>query len=237
MLSSRCEFCIRGKPNICSNLRYCGMAPTHGLLAQYVVCQSHMAVSIPESVSWKQSGSIQPLAVAIQLARRAGLGAHQTVAIFGCGPLGLLIMALAKAYGAKKIIVFDIDKARVNFALSYAADIGVVNEINTRAQEPMSFAKEAVERVVKKYGLGSGVDIAIDASGSESGMQMGVIMTKPGGTCKNLSNWSSTHMTYKKLDVQAGLSKPLAAMPMFLITAKELTVKGSGIISLKELPD
>lgn len=160
------------------------MAPTHGLLAQYVVCSSHMAVEIPESVSWKQSGSIQPLAVAIQLARRSGLSAHQTVAIFGCGPLGLLIMALAKAYGAKKIIVFDIDKARVDFALKYAANIGIVNEINSKAQEPMSFATEAVERVIKKHGLGSGVDIAIDASGSESGMQMGVIMTKPGGTCR-----------------------------------------------------
>lgn len=143
-----------------------------------------MAVPIPESVSWEQSGAIQPLAVAVQLARRAGLGANQTVAIFGCGPLGCLIMALAKAYGAKKIIVFDIEKARVDFALSYAADIGVVSELNTQGQEPLSFASEAVERVVRKYGLGPGVDVAIDASGSESGIQMGVIMTKPGGTCR-----------------------------------------------------
>lgn len=175
--------CIRGNPNLCLELRYCGLSPTHGLLAQYVVCSSHMAVPIPDSISWKQSGSIQPLAVAVQLARRAGLGAHQTVAIFGCGPLGLLIMALAKAYGAKKIIVFDIDKPRVDFALKYAADIGIASELNTKGQEPMRFATEAVERVMRKYGLEPGVDIAIDASGAESGMQMGVIITKPGGTC------------------------------------------------------
>lgn len=96
-------------------------------------------------------------------------------------------MALAKAYGAKKIIVFDIDKARVDFATSYCADIGILNEINTKGQEPMRFVTEAVEQVVKQYGLGPGVDIAIDASGSESGMQMGVIITKPGGTCKNFT--------------------------------------------------
>lgn len=140
---------------------------------------------------------------------RAGLGAHQTIAIFGCGPLGLLLMALAKAYGAKKVIVFDIDQARIDFALKYAADVGIACELNTQGQEPLSFATEAVERVTKEHGLGAGVDVAIDASGSENGIQMGVVMTKPSGTY-----------------VQAGLSKPLTSVPMFLSTAKELTVKG-----------
>jgi len=93
-------------------------------------------------------------------------------------------MALAKAYGAKKIIVFDIDKARVDFALKYAANIGVVSEVNTKGLESLAFAMEVAERVKKEYGLGEGVDVAIDASGSEPGMQTGLVLTRPGGTCE-----------------------------------------------------
>jgi D-xylulose reductase len=76
-----CEFCSRGNPNICTNLRYCGLDPTDGTLCQYVTCRATMTVPIPEAVSWEEAGAIQPLSIAVQLARRAGFHVGQTVAI------------------------------------------------------------------------------------------------------------------------------------------------------------
>jgi D-xylulose reductase len=48
---------------------------------QWVVVPSHMTVQLPESVGWKEAGCIQPLAIAVQLGRRANMRPHQTVAV------------------------------------------------------------------------------------------------------------------------------------------------------------
>jgi D-xylulose reductase len=54
----------------------------------------------------------------------------------GCGLLGLLVMAVARAYGPKKIIAFDIEQSRVDSAVKYNADIGVVCPFNTEKWSP-----------------------------------------------------------------------------------------------------
>lgn len=48
---------------------------------QYFACPAHMTVPVPEGVSWEEAGCIQPLAIAVQLGRRANMRAHQTVAV------------------------------------------------------------------------------------------------------------------------------------------------------------
>lgn len=94
-------------------------------------------------------------------------------------------MAVAKAYGASKIIVFDIEPSRVDFAKKYCADIGVVSPRKPSEQDQMSFVTEFVQQTLKEYGLGGGVDVAVEASGADACMQMAVVATKAGGTCKS----------------------------------------------------
>jgi D-xylulose reductase len=65
---------------VCANLKYCGHTE-NGTLVQYFACPAHMTVPIPEGVSWEEAGCIQPLAIAVQLGRRANMRAHQTVAV------------------------------------------------------------------------------------------------------------------------------------------------------------
>ncbi len=76
----KCEFCIRGQPNVCANLAYCGHTED-GTLTQWFVCGSHMTVPLPDTVSWTEAGCIQPLAIAVQLGRKANMRAHQSVAV------------------------------------------------------------------------------------------------------------------------------------------------------------
>lgn len=93
-------------------------------------------------------------------------------------------MAVAKAYGVKKIIGFDIEQSRVDFAVKYNADIGIVSPMNKESAEPLKFATDFMNSVMEEHGLGSGVDLTIEASGAESSAQMAVVITKPGGMCK-----------------------------------------------------
>lgn len=81
ILGTRCEFCARGNQNTCAKLRYCGLDPTDGTLCQYFTCRASMTVPIPNNVTWEEAGAIQPLAIAVQLGRRAELNAHKTMAI------------------------------------------------------------------------------------------------------------------------------------------------------------
>ncbi|KAH7311439.1 xylitol dehydrogenase [Stachybotrys elegans] len=205
-----CEFCLRGNPNICSNLKYCGLDPTDGTLCQYVACRASMTVPIPENISWEEAGAIQPLAIAVQLARRAALNSHHTLAIFGCGPLGLLILAVAKAYGVRKVVMFDIEQSRADFAVKYGAHAGIVPPQRGESQEPLAFAQEYATSLHKELGVGSGFDVTVEASGAEVCAQMAICLLKNGGTC-----------------IQAGLGKPLTSVPLFLLTARELNIKGT----------
>ncbi|KAK9420138.1 putative Enoyl reductase (ER) domain-containing protein [Seiridium unicorne] len=106
-----------------AKIRYCGAPGTHGSLSRFFALPADMAPHIPESVGWDEAGSIQPLAIGVQIGKRADLRAHQTIAIFGCGPIGLITAAVAHAYSVKKIIAFDINPGRVEFARKYISPL------------------------------------------------------------------------------------------------------------------
>jgi threonine dehydrogenase-like Zn-dependent dehydrogenase len=73
-------------------------------------------------VSFEDGALIEPLAVGVHSVKNlGGCKSNDSVVIFGCGPVGLLCMAVAKALGARRVIAVDINKERLDFAKSYAA--------------------------------------------------------------------------------------------------------------------
>ena len=96
-------------------------------------------------------------------------------------------MAVARAYGVRKILAFDVERSRVDFAVRYNADIGILSPMNTAGAEPLAFATDFMNATIEKHGLGSGVDLVIEASGAEACTQMAIVLAKPGGTSK----WNS----------------------------------------------
>ncbi|OXG74228.1 xylitol dehydrogenase [Cryptococcus neoformans Gb118] len=119
----RCINCKEGKVNICLNMHYCGAPGSVGSLSRYFALPADMAPHIPDHLSWEEAGCIQPLAVGIQVGKRVDLRPHKTVAIFGCGPIGLISAAVAHAYSARKIIAFDNNPQRVEFAKRYISPL------------------------------------------------------------------------------------------------------------------
>lgn len=110
--------------NICLDAHYCGSPGSVGSLSRYFALPADMAPHIPASLSWEEAGSIQPLAIGVNIARRVDLRAHQTLAVVGTGPIGLITGAVARAYGLSKVVGFDVNPKRVAFAQAYKDPAG-----------------------------------------------------------------------------------------------------------------
>ena len=91
-------------------------------------------------------------------------------------------MATAKAYGAKKIIAFDIEQSRVDFAVKHFANAG---ELCPRdlGEDSENMARSFVLEMLKKHGLSGGVDVAIEVTGAESAAFMAIFALRAHGTC------------------------------------------------------
>jgi D-xylulose reductase len=104
--------------------------------------------------------------------------------------LGLLILAVAKAYGVRKIVIFDIEQARVDFAVKYGADAGSVPPMKPENVDSLAYAQQFAKQVIEEHDVKHGFDVAIEASGAEICAQMAVCIAKNGGTCKCLACWT-----------------------------------------------
>jgi D-xylulose reductase len=110
----------------------------------------------------------------------------------GCGPLGLLILAVAKAYGVRKVVMFDVEQSRVDFAIKYGADVGIVPPKKEESVESLAYAQDYASKIIKEHGLGNGFDVSVEASGAEICAQMAICVLKNGGTCELTSVFSPT---------------------------------------------
>jgi D-xylulose reductase len=93
-------------------------------------------------------------------------------------------MAVAKAYGARKIIAVDISESRLKFAKSYAATHTFSPPRRGQDDEIMSWNRQVAAGVLRDMGEDAGVDVVIEASGAEPCMQLGVHLLRTGGTCE-----------------------------------------------------
>lgn len=130
---------------------------------------------------------MEPLAVGVHsVSNLGGLRASQTIAVFGCGPVGLLCMAVAKAIGASRIVAIDIVPARLEFAKSYAATETYLPVKPEEGESKIDYSRRNAENMKKVLGItdrgSSSIDLVIDASGAEVSIQTGFYIVKAGGT-------------------------------------------------------
>ncbi|PWY78177.1 putative D-xylulose reductase A [Aspergillus sclerotioniger CBS 115572] len=198
----RCEPCKAGKYNLCEKMAFAATPPYDGTLAKYYVLPEDFCYQVPESITLQEAAVMEPLGVAVHIVKQAGVKPGQSVVVFGAGPVGLLCCAVAKAYGASKIIAVDIQKDRLEFAKNYAA---------TATFEPAKATPSVnAQQMIEENGLGSGADVAIDASGAEPSVHTGIHVLRAGGTY-----------------VQGGMGKSEITFPIMAACTKELNVKGS----------
>lgn len=198
----RCIRCKEGTYNLCPDMAFAATPPYDGTLAKYYVLPEDLCYKLPENMSLEEGALMEPLAVAVHVTGQADIKIGESVVVFGAGPVGLLCCAVAKAFGASKIISVDIVKPRLEFAKEYAAT-------GTYESQKIS-ASENAQRIKDEFDLPNGADVAIDASGVEPSIQAAINVLRTGGRY-----------------VQGGMGRDECVFPIMAACVKELTVKGS----------
>ena len=164
-----CEFCQRGHPNLCKNIIFAGHGKTDGALQEWMVWSEKSLIPIPDSISDADGAMLEPLGVAIHSVDLGKLKAGMTVGIFGCGPIGLLILQMAKLSGAANIIATDKLPHRVEAAKRFGASQAFLVNEDTRLNEMQAAAN------------GRGVDVAFEAAGTQDAVDSAVESVASGG--------------------------------------------------------
>lgn len=90
-----------------------------------VVHPADLCFKLPENVSLEEGAMCEPISVGVHACRRANIGPETNVLIMGAGPIGLVTMLAARAFGAPKIVLADVDAHRLSVAKELGADVTV----------------------------------------------------------------------------------------------------------------
>jgi L-iditol 2-dehydrogenase len=166
-----CHYCKHGDHTMCPHYQTSNISPC-GLAEQFLVPEWNVSrgglIKLPDGVSYDEASLIEPFACCIRAWNKCNFQPGDDIAVLGAGPAGLMHVLLAKAYGARKVFVFDINDFRLNFAGRYG-----VEAFNSAAQNLADRIKSATD--------GRGVDICVVATGSMKALLQSFEMTRKGG--------------------------------------------------------
>ncbi len=164
----KCESCLEGNPNLCVALRFAGHSHEDGAFREYMAWPDRCLYSLPEAFSDTDGAMLEPLGVALHAADLGHLRPGMTAAVFGCGPIGLLLLQAARLAGATSIIAVDrlahrLEAARASGARIFqASDNGLADEIWAAAGK-------------------RGADVVFEAAGENEAVEAAIAAVKPGG--------------------------------------------------------
>src|SRR5690242_5501624 len=165
-----CPQCRAGRINICEKYYLLGIH-AHGGLADQVRVPAQMCMQVPDGCTDAAAAMAQPCAVALHALRRAHIEPGQTVALFGVGGIGsLLLAALYAARIEVSVLAVDIDAQR----LVTARALGATCLIDASAADPVAAILDLTH--------GRGVDVAIEATGVPETVAHALASVGRGGT-------------------------------------------------------
>jgi L-iditol 2-dehydrogenase len=165
----QCEFCESGNPNLCENMLFAGHDKTDGALREYASFPTRCLFPLPDSLSFADGAMLEPLGVAIHAIDLGKVRVGMSVGVFGCGPIGLLIVQLARLSGASQIIATDVLPHRVEAAKGFGADQAILAKAGRELDE------------IRAATNGRGVDVAFEAAGEQEAVDVSVAAVVPGG--------------------------------------------------------
>jgi threonine dehydrogenase-like Zn-dependent dehydrogenase len=194
-----------------------------GGLAEFMVWPADKLVPMPDSISDAEGPLLEPATVAVHGVRRSGVRPGDTVAVLGCGTVGLLTVQTFKAAGAR-VIAIDLREHSLNLAV----ELGANETVNSRDEAA------AAVKLLKLTG-GIGPDIVVETAGAESTPRMAIEWTRRGGTTLLLGIYSTTpNINFNNVvGPEITVIGSVATSPGDLEAAVELV--GNGSIKLKPL--
>lgn len=156
-----CGNCAQGNVNLCANRQVLGVScdeyRRNGALAEYLVVPAYICYKLPQQVTYIQAAMVEPLAIAYHAVRQAQIKPGMSALIVGMGTIGLLTLQVVQALGVREIIAVDIDPVQ----LDIARQNGATHVVNASDDD-------AIDQILSHTPDGRGTDLAFDATGIES---------------------------------------------------------------------
>ncbi len=166
-----CFFCKRDVPNLCASLKD---SLVNGAFAEYIRVPAPVVRwnthQIPDSLAFRDAALTEPLACVVHGIEESNIKLGDTVVVIGAGPIGQMLIMLAKKYGASTVIAADLAKLRRDTAKKAGADV----VIDPSRENPVERVREETSSF--------GADVVIEAVGIPQTWEQAVEMTRDAGT-------------------------------------------------------
>jgi 2-desacetyl-2-hydroxyethyl bacteriochlorophyllide A dehydrogenase len=146
-----CRACREGAAHVCRDLRVQGVHANGGA-AELLATPTHRLHPIPDGLSWEAAACTEPASVAVHMVRRAGVDVGDTVLVLGGGPIGFLVASVARAAGARRVVVSEVSQPRL--ALCRRAGLETIDAAQV---DPIQVVRELTD--------GEGADVVVEAVG------------------------------------------------------------------------
>jgi D-xylulose reductase len=144
-----------GMYNLDPAVRFWATPPVHGVLRPTVVHPADFTFKLPDNVSLKAAAMVEPLATGVHGATKAEIKPGDIAVVTGAGPIGLVTLLAARAAGCARVIVSDVDEAK----LELAKQLGAAVTVDARSQNLV----DVTTRETDSWG----VDVAFECSGNQ----------------------------------------------------------------------
>ncbi len=165
----QCEYCKSGRYNICPDVKFLGTPPISGAYCEYMAYPEEFLFPMPDSMSFEEGQLIETLSVGAYASELADLRLNSSVAILGCGPIGLVTLKSVMAGSPGQVFVTDLIDERLEFAQKY-------NNVIT-----INASNENVIEKIKELTKGKGVDIVFEAAGALDSIRQSIEAVRIGG--------------------------------------------------------
>jgi L-iditol 2-dehydrogenase len=165
-----CELCQEGHRNLCVRIRFAGHGTQDGALREFVAWPTALLHSLPAGLTTTDGAMLEPLGVAIHAVDLAHLRVGASVGVFGCGPIGLLLLQVARAAGAATIVAVDPLPHRLEAARQFGADLALTPD---EVGDPGTLAERA-------GGNRYGAHVAFEVAGTDDAVALAVSAARPG---------------------------------------------------------
>lgn len=204
----QCDYCRAGDLNLCPSKKVLGTPSWPGAFGEYIVAPEETVFLLPDNLSYVQGSLIEPLTVAVHVAKRAGLRAGESAAILGTGSIGGLLSGVCRVHGAGPIITADIQRHCLDAARER---LGATHGFLLPGDNLLDGVKELTR--------GEGVDVVFITADDASLVSRGVEMAKRRG----------------RIVLVALLTASPLQLTAYEIIRKELQIFGSNMSNHKDV--
>ena len=119
---NNCYYCNHDQENMCKLQNYSLGTTENGAMRNFINVKADRVHKLPDNVSYDGGAIVEPLSIALHAIQQSGFKVGDTAAVIGTGPIGLFVIQILRASGAKKIFALEPVESKQKIALELGAD-------------------------------------------------------------------------------------------------------------------